>query len=241
MSTLDPYESLGVSPSATRQDITAAFRYLAKHYHPDRNPAGAKRMKELTEAYDRLMSQGREATQTSSSAAGQGRQQHASPRSQTETDDNPSAPRPAGCPTCDGPMPCQNCRVGQLEARVIGTGMSLAVAAAMWLLMFHGHFRGGLESLLLGLMPVGVTAWRRFKRTRVGAYIDGTLRPMGSPLEVIMRVVLRGLVLAIVTLVGGTAVLTHSVIELWVLRRRGASGRVWWIRRPSVWKRWKVA
>ena len=34
----DPYKILGLSPSATEEEITKAYRKLAKRYHPDLNP-----------------------------------------------------------------------------------------------------------------------------------------------------------------------------------------------------------
>ena len=34
----DPYEVLGISRSASEQEVTAAYRKLAKKYHPDLNP-----------------------------------------------------------------------------------------------------------------------------------------------------------------------------------------------------------
>ena len=56
----DPYQVLGVSPSASDEEIKRAYRELVKKYHPDNyndNPladlAEAK-MKEINEAYDTI-------------------------------------------------------------------------------------------------------------------------------------------------------------------------------------------
>src|SRR5262245_4882433 len=53
----DPYEVLGVSKSATAEEINKAYRKLSKKYHPDRNPgdkdADAK-YKEVQAAHDIL-------------------------------------------------------------------------------------------------------------------------------------------------------------------------------------------
>ena len=51
----DYYRVLGVSPEAPQDDITKAYRSLARRLHPDRNPddAGAEeRFKEVSAAYD---------------------------------------------------------------------------------------------------------------------------------------------------------------------------------------------
>ena len=52
----DYYEVLGISKTATKQEIKKAYRQLAKQYHPDRNKeAGAEeKFKEVQEAYDIL-------------------------------------------------------------------------------------------------------------------------------------------------------------------------------------------
>lgn len=51
----DYYRTLGVSPDAPQDDITKAYRSLARQLHPDRNPDDSRaeeRFKEVSAAYD---------------------------------------------------------------------------------------------------------------------------------------------------------------------------------------------
>src|ERR1051325_6852938 len=57
MAKQDYYAALGVSKTASADEIKRAFRKLAMQYHPDRNPGDKDcehKFKELNEAYDVL-------------------------------------------------------------------------------------------------------------------------------------------------------------------------------------------
>src|SRR5262245_21069784 len=57
MARKDPYEILGVSRTASQDDIRRAYRRLAKEHHPDRNPgdkSAEQRFKDIQAAYEVL-------------------------------------------------------------------------------------------------------------------------------------------------------------------------------------------
>ncbi len=67
---MDPYKVLGVAPDATDEQVKAAYRDLARKYHPDNyanNPLAdlaQEKMKQINEAYDTITKQ-RKAAQSS--------------------------------------------------------------------------------------------------------------------------------------------------------------------------------
>ena len=55
MAAKDYYSVLGISRDATEKDIKAAYRKLARKYHPDVNPgnkAAEEKFKEINQAYE---------------------------------------------------------------------------------------------------------------------------------------------------------------------------------------------
>ena len=50
----DYYKILEVEEKASQQDIKKSYRTLSKKYHPDVNPEGGDKFKDIAEAYDTI-------------------------------------------------------------------------------------------------------------------------------------------------------------------------------------------
>ena len=55
----DYYKILEIEETATDEDIKKSYRSLSKKYHPDVNPDGAEKFKEIAEAYEILGDKGK--------------------------------------------------------------------------------------------------------------------------------------------------------------------------------------
>ncbi|MFA6279609.1 MAG: DnaJ C-terminal domain-containing protein [Bdellovibrionales bacterium] len=91
----DPYQTLGVTRSATAAEIKSAYRKLAKKYHPDLNQGGSKgieqKFKEITAAYDLVGDAAKRARYDRGEIDDQGQEQGYRPRGNGDPFGNGSA------------------------------------------------------------------------------------------------------------------------------------------------------
>ncbi len=68
----NPYTVLGLSPGASDDEVKAAYKRLAKKYHPDLNPSpeAEEKMKQINAAYDQIINHKQEASGPFGGAAG---------------------------------------------------------------------------------------------------------------------------------------------------------------------------
>src|SRR3954451_22394315 len=69
-SPMDPFAILGIAPGAADRELTAAYRELAKRWHPDRGGGteAERRMAEINAAYDLLRAGAQHARSTTGPA-----------------------------------------------------------------------------------------------------------------------------------------------------------------------------
>lgn len=69
MDAMDPFSALGVGPDASEAELTAAYRRLARRWHPDQAWGDGQRMAQVNEAYARAQAELRSAARRRRAAA----------------------------------------------------------------------------------------------------------------------------------------------------------------------------
>jgi hypothetical protein len=96
----DPYETLGVRPTASEAEVRVAYRRLVQLHHPDHNggsPTSARRFEEIQEAYAEVQRRRRDGTPRAAPPAGSSRGT-AGPAGATQAPPRRATPSPARDP-----------------------------------------------------------------------------------------------------------------------------------------------
>ncbi len=123
---MDPFSVLGVKPGASSDEVSAAYRRLAKRWHPDRGggPGTQQQMARINVAYDLLresLLESAAATSAASAASGASRPAGSAPRVRRR---EPASWVPRHVRRALGPELC-----GALEP---GERVSFVVPTALW-------------------------------------------------------------------------------------------------------------
>lgn len=172
MTKREAFAVLGLAPGAEPEAATAAFKALALKYHPDRNPAGAERMKQLTAAY--AMVRGGDWTEPGPSTSTPA-PDPAPPRPAARAARRRRAPRwrwPASWPR----VPLPKCLPRPVVALAAPYAALLVPSLVLWLAVAHAR---PLTSTLLSLgaagLPAGRRALRRFAGSKAGQRLIAAL------------------------------------------------------------------
>lgn len=169
----DAYAELGLALGAEPEVIEAAYKRLMRKYHPDVNPGGAARAKQITAAYALI-------TDPATPRAGP-------ERSYYEPNPQPPTGSPQGrCRDCGGPLwhnmgsmwaaaaglpatgSCPHCRAGAGAWRL--SWFLLPFLAVLALLWWTTHLPLPVEALIAyaaASLPSGVRVWERLPLRRL--------------------------------------------------------------------------
>lgn len=119
---MDPFSVLGVKPGASSDEVSAAYRRLAKRWHPDRGggPGREQQMARINVAYDLLRESLLESSAAASSASGAPRSAASAPRARRP---EPASWVPRHVRRALGPELCRALEPGERVAFVVPTAL----------------------------------------------------------------------------------------------------------------------
>ena len=147
------YEVLGVEPSASKKEIEKAYKELAFHYHPDRNPTriADELLKKINEAYTVLRDPGRRREYDAEHGFNQ------EDRVVAQADFEPT-PAPSSEPDSGKKFSVGHAVVCVVFGFILGGLVHPAVGVAACILMFFSSRIFGLAITAAGVAVVGVLA-----------------------------------------------------------------------------------